>query len=76
MTDAEVQKKLDQLARIANELDNEAKRRYGSEGQLFFEAEGQFHFMSSDHSDAGISERQSGIVMTSKGNTRMGCGAW
>lgn len=76
MTDAEVQKKLDQLVRIANELDKEAKKRYGSDGQLFFEAEGQFHFMSHDRPDSGIVERQSGVVMTSRGNTRMGCGAW
>jgi hypothetical protein len=40
MTDAEVKRKLNQIAKLANELDAEAKRRYGREGFLFFEAGG------------------------------------
>ncbi len=43
MTDEQVQRKLNQLVKIANELDAEAKARYGDPGNLFFEAEGTFY---------------------------------
>ena len=48
MTDKEIQKKLDTLVKIANELDREAKNRYGDSGNLFFESDGAFHMMSGD----------------------------
>lgn len=76
MNDTEVQKKLNDLQRIANELAKEAKKRYGDNGRLFYEAEGQFHFMSHDDSVSGAANRQSGVVMSSRGVTDMDCGAW
>lgn len=73
MDDKAVQQKLDQLVEIANELAEEASRRYGIEGQLFFEAEGDFHFMK--HDDGG-KDRQKGCVLRSRTHCRMNCGAW
>jgi hypothetical protein len=75
MTDDQVQKKLDQLKKIANELAEEAKRRYGNEGILFFEAEGTFHVMARDCDSVSL-DRQEGIRFSSKGYCKMECGAW
>lgn len=75
MTNAQVQKKLNQLRDIANELNTEAKRRYGPSGSLFYEAEGSFHLMAGD-ADAGLAKRQSYIRVSSEGHCTMGCGAW
>ena len=75
MTDNEVQRKLNQLTRLTNEIDAEAKRRYGQDGNLFFEAEGTFHIMAGD-SDDGPAERQKFIRFTSAGNSQLGAGAW
>jgi hypothetical protein len=75
MTDEQLQKKLNQLARLANELDDEAKRRHGSQGYLFFEADGSFHIMSGD-SDGGASARQAFITLTSDIYCKMGAGCW
>lgn len=74
MDDKTVQRKLNQLVKIANELDQEAKRRW-LYGQLFFEAEGGFYLMESD-SGGYLSERQKGIRFSSDGHCSMGCGAW
>ena len=76
MTDAQVQAKLDQLVKLSNELVKEARRRYGPQGQLLYEADGGFHFMKHDESDSGISNRQTGVVMSSRGHSLMDCGAW
>ena len=75
MTDEQIQKKLNQLTRIANELGREAKRRYGREGTLFFEADGGFHIMDGDE-DHGLSARQKHIRFSSDGHCTMGAGAW
>lgn len=74
MTDAQVQKKLDQLTKLANELVTEARSRY-PHGSLFYEAEGTFHIMDGDV-DGGVSERQEHVRFSSNGHCRMGCGAW
>jgi hypothetical protein len=76
MSDKEVQKKLDQLTKIANELEDEAKRRYGPFGFLFFEADGSFHLMENDAENASPATRQEFIKFTSRGHCRMGAGAW
>ena len=76
MTNEQVQKKLNQLQKISNELAQEAKKRYGAGGLLFYEADGAFHFMSHDNGANGIASRQDGIVMSSSGYTDMDCGAW
>lgn len=75
MKDSDVQAKLNQLTRIANELHEEVKRRYGATGELFFEAEGQFHFMKK-HEGENAGERHKGIVLSSDGFAKMDCGAW
>jgi hypothetical protein len=63
------------LARISNELVDEAKSRYGSTGNLFYEAEGGFHLMSNDI-DGNCVERQKFVKLSSNIYSRMGCGAW
>jgi hypothetical protein len=75
MTDDTIQKKLDQLTKIANDLDAEAKRRYGPKAFLFFEAGGHFHLMDGD-CDGGSGERQKHIRFSSKYYCTMGGGAW
>lgn len=47
MTPAQIKKKLDRMVRIGNELDAEAKRRFGSEALLFHEAGGSLLIMDS-----------------------------
>ncbi len=75
LTRKQIQTKLDKLVSIANELDDEAKRRWGPEAMLFFESEGTFHMMSGD-SDHGFLERQKFVEQSSDVNCRMGAGAW
>lgn len=75
MSDKAVQAKLNALAVLANELHEEAQRRYGTTGNLFFEAEGTFYFMAGD-ADEGVKERQEFIRFSSKGYCHMGGGAW
>ena len=75
MDDKTIQRKLDQLVSIANELGDEAKRRYGPEGSIFYESEGSFHMMDGD-TDEGVAERQAHIKFTSRHYCTMGCGSW
>lgn len=75
MTNEQVQKKLNQLVKIANELEDEAKTRYGPDGSLFHEAEGSFHLMDGD-SNGRSSERQTHVRFTSEKHCNMGAGAW
>ncbi len=75
-TDILVQRKLDQLAKLANELDAEAKRRYGANGNLFFESGGAFHLMAGDESEGTAEYRQSFIRFSSKNHCSLGAGAW
>jgi hypothetical protein len=70
-----LQRKLQQLVTLANELDAEAKKQFGAKGQLFYEADGTFHIMDGDPGDSAF-ERQKHIVMSSSGVCRMGAGAW
>jgi hypothetical protein len=75
MDDKTIQKKLNQLVKIVNELADEAKRRYGEEAVIFFEAEGTFHMMENDHCGV-IRDRQEGVRFSSEGYARADCGAW
>ena len=75
MTDKQIQAKLDQLCKIANELVDEAKARYGKDGNLFFESDGTFHLMDGDN-EGSASERQESVRFSSSGYCRMGAGAW
>lgn len=78
MNDKEVQRKLNQLCKIANELTEEAVRRYGNDALLFYEAEGTFHFMSYDKGadTDNISDRQNGVILSSSDHCLMDYGAW
>lgn len=80
MSDKQLQNKLNQLSKLANELCDEAKARYGDSGGLFFESGGQFHLMSADANTdaeyADVGARQAHIQFSSNGYCRMGSGAW
>lgn len=76
MDDKVIRRKLAQLVRICNELDDEAKRRYGQDGHVFFESEGQFHIMRGDVYDGTSTERQTFVEFESTGYCRLGAGAW
>ena len=74
MDDKTVQRKLNQLAKICDELHGEAQARYGRTGNLFFESEGSFHLMAGDCDGSGR-ERQEYVTFTSK-LCSLGAGAW
>ena len=78
MTDKEIRRKLNQLAKLANELDAEAKARYGEDGFLFYEAGGVFSLMDGDDErrDTSSSERQTHVRFSSTKTCHMGAGAW
>jgi hypothetical protein len=71
VTDKELQKKLNQMLKLGNELDEEAKRRYGENALLFHEADGGLLIMDelpesgnkSDH----VLARASGVVQWGSG---------
>jgi hypothetical protein len=74
MTDSEIKKKMEQISKLSQELDAEAKRRYGKGAQLFLETN-DLHFASSVPDDGGFNNRQSGIIFTAR-NCRIESGAW
>lgn len=75
MTDKQIQRKLDQLARLANELDIEARSRWPHpEASLFFEAEGHFYMMSGDVNESAGARQK--FVEFSSPLCTMGSGAW
>lgn len=74
MDDKTLQKKLDQLARLAQQIQEEAESRY-PQGMLFYEAEGSFLVMAGD-ADGGATERQDFIRFASRPFCNMNCGAW
>lgn len=75
MSDESIRKKLEQLCRLANSLDKEAKRRYGPEALLFFEADGGFYIMDGD-AEHGAGQRQEHVKFSSGTYCTMGAGAW
>jgi hypothetical protein len=75
MDDKTVQRRLNPLTRIINELADEAQHRYGEESSIYYEAEGPVHVMA--HDRVGITfNRQDGIRFSSKGVSRADCGGW
>jgi hypothetical protein len=75
MTPKQIKQKLERLVEICNELDEEAKRRWGPDGNLFFESDGTFHMMSGDCN--GFSrQRQSYVAFSSQTHCQLGAGAW
>jgi hypothetical protein len=74
MTDKEMQRKLEQLAKLANELDAAAKDRFGQQGFLFYEATGSFHIMDGD--SGHFAERTKHARLSSRTLCHMGAGAW
>jgi len=77
MDDSTLMRKLNQIVKLSQELDDEAKRRF-SEGWIFAEADGGLHFMSGDADvdREGMSARHRFIQMSAKGIHRIGVGAW
>ena len=73
--DKTLQPKLNQFVKIGNELTEEARRRYGREGNLFHEAEGGVYIMEGD-SDGNAGERQKHIRHSANHNATWGSGAW
>lgn len=81
MADKQLQAKLNQLARLANEIVAEAQRRW-PDGQLFYEAEGTFCVMSGDATEdksagcCSVEARQAYVQFKSQVTCRMEAGAW
>ena len=76
MDDKTVQRKLNQLTKIINELADEAESTYGQEASIFYEAEGQFHMMAHDRMGLGYN-RQDGVRFSSNGCAiSADCGGW
>lgn len=79
MDDKTLQRKLNQMAKLGMELNEEAKRRYPHpDAGLFHEADGTLNIMSGDaHPDTRtIGERSSFIEFSAKGVALWGAGAW
>ena len=72
---AKTKAKLAEFIRIGNELDAEAKRRYGKDAFLFHEADGGVYIMDGD-SNISTEERLKHIKVSSDDNARWGAGAW
>lgn len=72
MTDALVKHKMNQIAKLCDELHAEAKRRYGKDGLLFFECEGYFNLMDGD----SLHGRQKHVKIKSDYGCSLQCGAW
>lgn len=75
MDDRTLQRKLNQFVKLGMELDAEAKRRYGEDGFLFHEADGNVVIMDGDTDDVSA-ERQKHIRHAAKGYAGWGSGAW
>ena len=71
MTNKTLQANLDKFARLGNQLDEEAKRRYGQDGFLFHEADGGLHIMNGDGGN-----RQEHIEFSANVHVRWGAGVW
>lgn len=77
MTDQELQRKLNRLVKLANELVDEAQRRYGPDGNLFFESGGAFNIMDGDApEEEGAAARQAHIRFSSQKYCKMDAGVW
>ena len=55
MTDTTLTRKLKQMLELGNELDAEAKRRYGPDGLLLHEADGSLLIMDKYNTDSATS---------------------
>jgi hypothetical protein len=75
MSDKELRAKLNQIVKLCNELDAEAKVRYGESGNLFFESGGNFHIMRGDCIGSSL-DRQEFVMFTADKHCRLGAGAW
>lgn len=75
MTDKQIQNKLNQIAKLAQELKAEAVKRYGREAQLFLEPESGLHLMAHDCCGSA-SKRQLGIRFSTTIECPIDAGAW
>lgn len=76
MTDAELQKRLNKLVKLCNEVSMEIKVRY-PDGFLFYESGGRFYVMDGDDGCGSAGSRQNHVAFESEDTCRgMDCGAW
>lgn len=75
MTDRKLKNMLNTLAKLANELNEEAKARYGPDGHLYFEADGTFYLMVGYCGEGGVLEQEN-VRFSSEIPCYMDCGAW
>jgi len=73
MDDKTLQRKLNQMVKLGNELHNEAKRRYGSNALLFHEADGGLLIMDSYEDDE---EPNDHVQFNASGFVEWGAGAF
>jgi hypothetical protein len=74
MTDKEIISKMKRICELSQELESEAKLRYGAEGQLFLETNA-LHLAEEIPNDGHTRDRQSGIIFTAF-DCRIESGAW
>lgn len=72
MSDAELQRRLNELVKLTNILEKDAVRRHGRDGFLFYESEGTFYIMDGDSAYS----RQKHIKNQSSGISKLQTGAW
>ena len=77
MAASALKKKLDRIAKLANETDALLKAEHGRNAYLYFEAEGSVYAMSDDdaRADTDASERQKLVIEKSR-HCNFDCGAW
>lgn len=73
---AQLVAKLNKLAKLANELDAEAKALYGPSGNIFYESGGTFYLMNGDVAEGTPTERQECVKAQSTIYCRLGAGVW
>ncbi len=78
MDDRTIQRKLNQIARLASELDVEAKKRYGKQAFLFMEPESGLHVMDGDEDTSARSfgDRTKHVRFQNTGHCPIEAGAW
>lgn len=74
MDDRTLQRKLNQMVRLGNELDAEAKRRWGQDGLLFHEADGGLVMMDILSEEAG--SKSDHVMFAAKDMVLWGSGAF
>jgi hypothetical protein len=75
MSNSQIQKKLDLIAKHINDLDALLKQEYGRAAHVYVESEGSIHAMSGFSDANSIRDRQAFVVASSP-HAKYDCGAW